>query len=177
MRLALLLLCIGCGPQVATTETGLIPGTTAGVPGSGGETIRIATWNIEGVGSPGSDEYDALIDVLRRIDADVIGLNEIDIGETSILEDIAAQLGYDTVVVPGTNPFGGPADGHLLGSEVDMGVSFTSTHRKGRYASRLGLEFGVASPGSAMADAGGQTPDTMWMGRLALDLRAKELLR
>lgn len=113
MRLALLLLCIGCGPQVATTETGLIPGTTAGVPGSGGETIRIATWNIEGVGSPGSDEYDALIDVLRRIDADVIGLNEIDIGETSILEDIAAQLGYDTVVVPGTNPFGDIRNGML----------------------------------------------------------------
>ncbi|HBU48278.1 MAG TPA: hypothetical protein DEB46_08200 [Myxococcales bacterium] len=76
-----------------------------------------------------------------------------------------------------TNPFGGSANDYLLGSEIDIGVSLTSTHRKGRYASRVGLELGVASPGPAMADESGQTPETMWLGRFSLDLRAKELLQ
>lgn len=76
-----------------------------------------------------------------------------------------------------TNPFGGATDSHLLGSELDLGLTFTNTHRKGRYASRFALELAVASPGAAMADAGGQSPDTLWMGRVAFDLRAKELFQ
>ncbi|MBM65085.1 MAG: hypothetical protein CMH55_02475 [Myxococcales bacterium] len=76
-----------------------------------------------------------------------------------------------------TNAFGGAGDSHLLGSEVNVGLSLTSTHRKGRYASRLGFEWGVASPGVGMADANGQGPDTLWLSRLAFDLRAKELFQ
>ena len=39
--------------------------------------VRVATWNIESVGAPGSSEYSASLDVLARIAADVVALNEI----------------------------------------------------------------------------------------------------
>lgn len=73
---------------------------------TGGVAIRVATWNIQYLGNPGSTEFEAVRAVLDRIDADIVSLNEVSEGEESDLEDLAADLGYDTVVTPTTNPFG-----------------------------------------------------------------------
>jgi len=72
----------------------------------GPQVVRVVTWNVEELGYPTSDEYEAVKEVLARLDADIVGLNEIDDPELDHVETMAAELGYDTVVVPATNPFG-----------------------------------------------------------------------
>lgn len=98
------LFLVACGPPSQDSATPLA-GTAGGVP-TAGPTLRIATWNVEGVGAQGSDEYEAMVAILDRIDADIVGLNEVDNGEADEVQAIADLLGYDTVIVPSYNPFG-----------------------------------------------------------------------
>lgn len=81
------------------------PSDTPTLPGP--QTVRLAVWNIQSVGSESSDQYAAAQEVLRRIDADVVGLNEVDSGEAPAVLSLAEALGYDVVIVPDSNPFGG----------------------------------------------------------------------
>lgn len=69
--------------------------------------IRVATWNIEALGSPESEQYIAVRDILRRLDADVVGLNEVEAYEGDTLEQLASELGYAVVVYSSRQPFGG----------------------------------------------------------------------
>lgn len=101
----LLLGCPGPGPATDTPTDD----TDVAAP----VVVRIVTWNVQGLGSPGSDEAAAEIEVLRRIDADVVGLNEVGAEEASRLRALAAELGYDTVFTPNDNPFGGLRNGLL----------------------------------------------------------------
>lgn len=41
------------------------------------DVVRVMTWNIETVGSPGSDEYDAALEIVDRLKPDVLLLNEV----------------------------------------------------------------------------------------------------
>ena len=108
----MLLLALGCRPlptgDTGAAETGpsTSPDTDTSEPAEEGTPLRIATWNIESLGSSGTDQYEATRDILARIDADVVGLNELDAHEESRLQDLADALGYDTVVFPDDNPFG-----------------------------------------------------------------------
>lgn len=68
--------------------------------------MRVVSWNVQGLGRPGSPEYDAQLAVLRRLDADIVGLQEVDEGQDGILLQLAADAGYDTTFVPASNPFG-----------------------------------------------------------------------
>lgn len=75
---------------------------------AGQTAARVATWNLQSVGPPGSIEYEAALDVLQRIGPDVIGLNEVasqaDIGH---LTSLANDAGYPHVVVAQRGgPFG-----------------------------------------------------------------------
>jgi endonuclease/exonuclease/phosphatase family metal-dependent hydrolase len=71
-------------------------------------TFRVATWNIQYVGASGSAEHDAALLVLARLGADVVAINEVkDDADVGYLRDLAASAGYDHVVVPADNPFGG----------------------------------------------------------------------
>lgn len=81
------------------------PTSEESTPGPSVNALRVATWNVEGLGLPGSDEHAATREVLVRIDADVIGINEIVEGEEDALVALARELGYD-VVQPRENPFG-----------------------------------------------------------------------
>ncbi len=94
------------------------------------DVIRVATWNIEFLGSPGSSEYDATVDVLRRIDADVIGINEVDAGEEAAFAALADDLGYDSVVAP-SNPFGFQKNGVLSRLPVSSSEVWTSAALSG----------------------------------------------
>ena len=69
-------------------------------------TVRVATWNVENLGAEGSDEWIATRDVLARLDADVVGLNEVSASDMASLEALASDLGYPFVALPGAQPFG-----------------------------------------------------------------------
>jgi endonuclease/exonuclease/phosphatase family metal-dependent hydrolase len=68
--------------------------------------VRVATWNIEFLGEPDSIEYDAVRQVLRRLDADVVLINEVDASEATQFAALAAEVGYPVVETPGDHPFG-----------------------------------------------------------------------
>ncbi len=73
-----------------------------------GAPVRVATWNLESLGAPGSVEHEAAVDVLARIDADVVLLQEIN-GSTdaTYVASLAASAGYaHTFTGPGST-FGG----------------------------------------------------------------------
>ena len=68
-----------------------------GFPGTG-VAMRLATINVlDGVGAPGSDGFDALVQILNRIDPDVIALQEVtDDDDFRDLKDLALALGFGT---------------------------------------------------------------------------------
>ncbi len=72
------------------------------------DRVRVVTWNVQELGPVGSTGYMAVQDILARLDGDVVGLNEIVSEDLAPLDSLAAELGYDTVVVPTDNPFGDP---------------------------------------------------------------------
>ena len=71
--------------------------------------LRIAVWNVQTVGTPGSTEYDGVLAVLQRIDADVVGINEVngsDLAPVDNFASLAADAGYAHTLVPASNPLG-----------------------------------------------------------------------
>ena len=90
---------VGCAGSDPPTDTD---------PGVGAEPrhLRVASWNLERVDRPGSAAFEATVAVLARIDADVVGINEVDAGEADDLSELAEAAGYAYHVVPRTNPFG-----------------------------------------------------------------------
>jgi endonuclease/exonuclease/phosphatase family metal-dependent hydrolase len=69
--------------------------------------VRIATWNIETVGVPGTDQYEAALAIIRRLDPDVLALNEIaSDADGGNLHTLGAEAGYGYVAVPDSNPLG-----------------------------------------------------------------------
>ncbi|TVQ33383.1 MAG: hypothetical protein EA376_02495 [Phycisphaeraceae bacterium] len=69
--------------------------------------VRVATWNIFSVSAPGSIAYNAAVGVIRRIDADMVGINEVSSSaDIQNLMQLAADTGYDYVIVPSSNPLG-----------------------------------------------------------------------
>ena len=96
---------IACGPPSP------VPGDVLGddddnTAVSGPQVVRVVTWNVEQLGYPTSVEYEAAKEVLARLDADIVGLNEIDEPELGHVKTLGEDLGYTTVLVPATNPFG-----------------------------------------------------------------------
>lgn len=101
------------GPPVdtVTADTGSVddtgsPHDTGSVPT--GPTLRVVTWNLEVLGSPGTLQYEAAVAVLRRLDGDVVGINEIDVetSDPTALNTLADTLGYSVVRLGGETPFG-----------------------------------------------------------------------
>ena len=95
-------------------------------PAASQTALRVATWNIETAGSPGSSEYNAALEVLGRVDADVVALNEIasaadasnlealavDAGYTSLAYNSGAAFGSDRNAILSKHPFAEPAIEH-----------------------------------------------------------------
>jgi len=102
----LVLLVVACSPATTPTDPATHD-TDTDVPVVQGVVVRVVTWNVQGLGTAGSTEGQAERAVLARIDADVVGLNEIDEDQRSRLDSLAADLGYNTVYYPPSNPFGG----------------------------------------------------------------------
>lgn len=87
----------------------LVAALVAALPALGwtATPVRVATWNVEAVGSPGSVEYDATLAVLERIGADVVGINEVSsTADTANFEQLALDAGYPYTAFPSGGPFG-----------------------------------------------------------------------
>jgi len=95
---------IGCVPSAADFEAG----HTSSARDVAANEVRVATWNIERVGVPGSDEFEAAVDVLARLDADVVVLNEIaGITEAAYADDLAAAAGFTEAFGADLTPLSG----------------------------------------------------------------------
>lgn len=69
--------------------------------------VRVATWNVQAVGAPGSVQYEAALDILEHVDADIVGINEVSSSSDSVhLESLAAAAGYPYLSVGASGPFG-----------------------------------------------------------------------
>lgn len=85
-------------PTTLPQPTGpTVPGSTG--PGPTAQALRLVTWNLEALGSPDSAQFEAVEAVLARLDADIVGLNELEDGEAVALGTLAERLGYPHVVI------------------------------------------------------------------------------
>ncbi|HMO50065.1 MAG TPA: endonuclease/exonuclease/phosphatase family protein [Kiritimatiellia bacterium] len=67
--------------------------------------VRVATFNVEvGVASPGSASYEAAKAILARIDADIIGFQELNLSSEANWRQLASELGYDHVLLGASTP-------------------------------------------------------------------------
>jgi endonuclease/exonuclease/phosphatase family metal-dependent hydrolase len=70
----------------------------------GGRPLRVATYNVESVGAPGSSSFEALAAILGRIDADVVCLQEVQHWETPALFALANATGYRDAIQAEESP-------------------------------------------------------------------------
>lgn len=87
--------------------TATLSAVMAGLALAQGVPLRVATLNVQlGLGDPQSAEFNATREILARIDADVVALQELQIvdlqGEPSTLSRLANSLGYGTIHLAGT---------------------------------------------------------------------------
>ncbi|MDX1388194.1 MAG: endonuclease/exonuclease/phosphatase family protein [Acidobacteriota bacterium] len=77
----------------------LIASAVCAVERDGRESVRIATYNVQGVGAPESEQHEALVAVIERVDADVLLLQEIDaeFGDLEHIQAIARRTGHEHV--------------------------------------------------------------------------------
>jgi endonuclease/exonuclease/phosphatase family metal-dependent hydrolase len=69
--------------------------------------VRVATWNIETIGSPGSVEFEAAVDVASRLSAEVLCINEVaSAADAALVPTFAAAVGYGYSAVAASGAFG-----------------------------------------------------------------------
>ena len=79
----------------------LVSAALAAVP------VRVATWNIETIGSPGSVEFEAAVDVASRLSAEVLCINEVaSAADAALVPTFAAAVGYGYSAVAASGAFG-----------------------------------------------------------------------
>lgn len=90
--------------------------------------VRVATWNLESVGSPGSDQYEATLDVLDRVCADVVGVNEVNgADDVEHFKTLARDAGYPHIMVPDDKPpFGSMRNAFMSRYPISEGLVYTS---------------------------------------------------
>lgn len=112
------------GGADASTDGGSVDSTDSGPTPSSceGQAIRIATFNVESVGEEGGDSFEALVDTLMRIDADVVCLQEVQEWETTRLFALGTAAGYPDVIQANPPPaIGGEHTNACLG-RVDLRI-------------------------------------------------------
>ncbi len=132
MRRTLLLAALAaCTRRLPTTADGHTGDSDT--PGEPVEhaPVRVLTWNVETLGDPSSDEHQAVREVLRRLDADVVALNELVDFEEDALAELADALGYDFHLVPDDNPFGPMRNALLTRLPVVASRTWTSEDLSG----------------------------------------------
>lgn len=113
----LVLALLGCGDPRTIGEDDPDWSSWDDAPTAERLPVTVATWNVQELGAPGTEDYESALRVIRRLDADVLGLNEIDESERTWLQELAEDAGYSTVVLPPDQPFG--SIGNALLSRFD----------------------------------------------------------
>lgn len=97
------------------------------LPSSAQLGLRVATWNVLAVGAPGTPEYDAALAILRRLDPDVVAINEVaGNADTDNLRQLQRALGYAEAVVAPASPFGAPLVAFLSHYPITHATAWTS---------------------------------------------------
>lgn len=95
--------------------------------------LRIASYNVQDLGSIGGSQWNAAVAVLDRVDADIVALQEVNDSEAGVLATFASALGYAHHAVsarPG--PLGGPLrTGFLSRFPLISTTSHTATSLSG----------------------------------------------
>jgi endonuclease/exonuclease/phosphatase family metal-dependent hydrolase len=149
MRWLPFLITAACGLPSPTPEDFGDDDDTPTVPDEP-QQVRIATWNVEALGYPGSEEYEAVAKILARIDADIIGINEIDAPEVGHIKTLGTDLGYTHVTVPSTNPFGDIRNAIL----TRLPVLDSAIHKPPELSGDAGANDVTRYPVSVTVDAG-----------------------
>jgi hypothetical protein len=93
-------------PPVLTTSGALLLALLAPLA-LADQALRVVTWNVESIGAQGSPEYNAALDVLKRIGADVVAVQEIaSTTDADHLLILASDLQYHYATVATGGPFG-----------------------------------------------------------------------
>ena len=117
-------------------------------------TVRVAAWNVETIGDPGSTQYIAALAVLDRICADVVAINEVlNANDIPNFQQLATDAGYDFTVVPNTNPFGDMRNAFMSKFPILAETIHTSSALSGDGSAnditRLMIEVVIDVPGDA----------------------------
>lgn len=124
---------------------------STGVEGECEDTaLRVATFNIEAVSSPGSDPFIGLAASIARVGADVVCMQEVNEGEDAWLNALAEEAGYDTVILANESP--------AIGGEIFNACM-----------ARVPLQLIASYGGSALSS----DPDANDVGRDILGVRAQ----
>ncbi|WP_170265750.1 endonuclease/exonuclease/phosphatase family protein [Thiohalocapsa marina] len=96
------------------------------------QAVRVVTWNVETVGAPGSEEYDATAAVLARINANVVAVQEVvSADDVDYLGDLAFDLGYTYSVVAPYGPFGSQRTAFLSDFPITWSEDWSSAELSG----------------------------------------------
>ncbi len=142
----------------------LTGGDTAAAPPGGGTQdairVRVATFNVEhglgepGLESPGSGQYEAVKAVLRRIDPDIIGFQEMMVSHFDHWYELADELDYPYVAIGAAGEFDSMRQGYFSRYPI------VSTHN---VQSPSGAKELVRAPFRAVVEVpGAATPLVLW---------------
>jgi endonuclease/exonuclease/phosphatase family metal-dependent hydrolase len=112
--------------------------------------VRVATFNVEhGIGEPGSEKYETQKAVLRRVNADIIGFQELKRGSSNHWVRLAGDLGYPHRAWGEKGPFAGDMEvGFFSRFPLGEPVSVDSPPAA-RELSRRPLRVRIEVPGAA----------------------------
>lgn len=97
-----------------------------------GQTVRVVCWNVQTLGNDSWDERDAVEQILTRIDADIVAINELDgSDDDGNLRDLAEELGYADYSYARSTPFGDLHNGFLSKHPIDSDTWHTSASLSG----------------------------------------------
>jgi endonuclease/exonuclease/phosphatase family metal-dependent hydrolase len=91
------------------------------------QPLRVVTWNIETVGEFDSAQHAAALQVLARIDADVVAINEVSgTADGENLADLAFALDYPFTAIAPPGPFGSLRSAFLSAYPLLLSESWTA---------------------------------------------------
>lgn len=121
------------------------------------QALRVVTWNVETIGVRGSAEYNAALDVLKRIGADVVAVQEIASNtDADQLLNLAIDLQYNYATVAPGGPFGSDRAAFMSDLPILAGTAWTAAQLSGDAAANdltryiLEAEIDVTGQGDLM---------------------------
>ncbi|MCF7838385.1 MAG: endonuclease/exonuclease/phosphatase family protein [Candidatus Marinimicrobia bacterium] len=124
--------------------------------GASGRGLRVATWNVEhGIGEPGTAKHAAQRAILQRLDADVIGFQELNGRTHAHWDQLGAELGYAHRAWGELGPFAGGMYVGYYSRYPIIGQASVGSPPEALELSRIPLRVAIDVPGR-------ETPLVLW---------------